>query len=129
MKNIYLDDAIAAISTPIGSGGIGIVRISGEDSLNIADKIFKSADGKKLTEKKSHTITYGHVIDPKTGDVIDEVLVSVMLTPRTYTKENIVEINCHGGMLVTNRVLELVLNNGARLAEPGEFTKLSLIHI
>ena len=128
MKNIYLDDAIAAISTPIGSGGIGIVRISGEDSLNIADKIFKSADGKKLTEKKSHTITYGHVIDPKTGDVIDEVLVSVMLTPRTYTKENIVEINCHGGMLVTNRVLELVLNNGARPAEPGEFTKRAFLN-
>ena len=128
MKNIYLDDAIAAISTPIGSGGIGIVRISGEESLNIADKIFKSADGKKLTEKKSHTITYGHVIDPKTGDVIDEVLVSVMLTPRTYTKENIVEINCHGGMLVTNRVLELVLNNGARLAEPGEFTKRAFLN-
>ena len=124
-----MEQTIAAISTStMSSGGISIVRISGEESLNIADKIFKSADGKKLTEKKSHTITYGHVIDPKTGDIIDEVLVSVMLTPRTYTKENIVEINCHGGMLVTNRVLELVLNNGARPAEPGEFTKRAFLN-
>ncbi len=128
MKKIYLDDAIAAISTPIGSGGIGIVRISGNDSVEIADRIFKSADGKKLSEKKSHTITYGHIVDPKSGDTIDEVLVSVMLNPRTYTKEDIVEINCHGGMLVTNRVLELVLNNGARLAEPGEFTKRAFLN-
>ena len=128
MKNIYLDDTIAAISTPIGSGGIGIVRISGERAVETADKIFMSADGKKLSEKKSHTITYGHAVDPATGETVDEVLASLMLSPRTYTREDIVEINCHGGMLVTNRVLELALNNGARLAEPGEFTKRAFLN-
>ena len=128
MKNIYLDDDIAAISTPIGSGGIGIVRISGSGSVGIADKIFVSADGRKLCDKKSHTITYGHIVNPKTGETLDEVLVMLMLSPRTYTKENIVEINCHGGLLVTKKVLELVLNNGARLAEPGEFTKRAFLN-
>lgn len=128
MKNIYLDDAIAAISTPMGAGGIGIVRISGEKSIEIADRIFSAADKKSLAEKKSHTMTYGRIVDPKTGEMIDEVLVSVMLSPRTYTKENIVEINCHGGMLVTGRVLELALNSGARLAEPGEFTKRAFLN-
>ncbi len=128
MKNIYLDDDIAAISTPIGSGGIGIVRISGSGSVGIADKIFVSADGRKLGDKKSHTITYGHIVNPKTGETLDEVLVMLMLSPRTYTKENIVEINCHGGLLVTKKVLELVLNNGARLAEPGEFTKRAFLN-
>lgn len=128
MKNICLDDDIAAISTPIGSGGIGIVRISGSGSVGIADKIFVSADGRKLSGKKSHTITYGHIVDPRTGETLDEVLVMLMLSPRTYTKENIVEINCHGGLLVTKKVLELVLNNGARLAEPGEFTKRAFLN-
>lgn len=128
MKNIYLDDDIAAISTPIGSGGIGIVRISGSRSVGIADKIFVSAEGRKLCDKKSHTITYGHIVNPKTGETLDEVLVMLMLSPRTYTKENIVEINCHGGLLVTKKVLELVLNNGARLAEPGEFTKRAFLN-
>lgn len=128
MKNIYLDDDIPAISTPIGSGGIGIVRISGSGSVGIADKIFVSADGRKLCDKKSHTITYGHIVNPKTGETLDEVLVMLMLSPRTYTKENIVEINCHGGLLVTKKVLELVLNNGARLAEPGEFTKRAFLN-
>lgn len=128
MKNIYLDDDIAAISTPIGSGGIGIVRISGSGSVGIADKIFVSADGRKLCDKKSHTITYGHIVNPKTGETLDEVLVMLMLSPRTYTKENIVEINCHGGLLVTKKVLELVLNNGARLAEAGEFTKRAFLN-
>ena len=128
MKNIYLDDSIAAVSTPIGSGGISIIRISGHDSVEVADKIFVSADGKKLADKKSHTISYGHIVDPKTGETIDEVLISLMLSPRTYTKENVVEINCHGGMLVTNRVLELVFNNGARAAEPGEFTKRAFLN-
>ena len=128
MKNIYLDDDIAVISTPIGSGGIGIVRISGSGSVGIADKIFVSAEGRKLCDKKSHTITYGHIVNPKTGETLDEVLVMLMLSPRTYTKENIVEINCHGGLLVTKKVLELVLNNGARLAEPGEFTKRAFLN-
>ena len=120
---IYLDDPIAAVSTPVGNGGIGIVRISGKGCVDIADKIFVSADGKKLAEKKSHTIC-----DPVTVAVIDEVLVMLMLYPRTYTREDVVEINCHGGMLVTNKVLETVLNNGARSAEPGEFTKRAFLN-
>ena len=128
MKNIYYDDDIAAISTPIGSGGIGIVRISGSNSIAIADKIFKAIDKKTLAEKKSHTITYGHIIDPKSGEVVDEVLVMLMKAPRTYTKEDVVEINCHGGMLVTKKVLELVLGNGARHSEPGEFTKRAFLN-
>ena len=128
MKRIFYEDDIAAISTPIGSGGIGIVRISGDNAVLIADKIFRAADNKKISDKKSHTITFGHIINPVTGEVIDEVLVSLMLAPRTYTRENIVEINCHGGLLVTNKVLELVLNNGARLSEPGEFTKRAFLN-
>lgn len=90
---IYLDDPIAAVSTPVGNGGIGIVRISGKGCVDIADKIFVSADGKKLAEKKSHTISYGKICDPVTGAVIDEVLVMLMLSPRTYTREDVVEIN------------------------------------
>jgi len=128
MKNIALDDVIAAISTPIGNGGIGIVRLSGNGAVEVADKIFNAADGIRLKEKKGHTITYGHIIDKKTSSVIDEVLVMVMLAPKTYTTEDTVEINCHGGMLVTNKVLELVLNSGARIAEPGEFTKRAFLN-
>ena len=125
---IYLDDPIAAVSTPVGNGGIAIVRISGKGCVDIADKIFVSADGKKFAEKKSHPISYGKICDPVTGAVIDEVLVMLMLSPRTYTREDVVEINCHGGMLVTNKVLETVLNNGARSAEPGEFTKRAFLN-
>lgn len=128
MKNIALDDVIAAISTPIGNGGIGIVRLSGTGAVDIADMIFTASDGTKLNNKKSHSITYGHIVDRKNSVVIDEVLVMLMLAPKTYTNEDTVEINCHGGMLVTNKVLELVLNNGARIAEPGEFTKRAFLN-
>lgn len=128
MKRVVLDDVIAAISTPIGNGGIGIVRLSGTGAVDIADKIFVAADGKKLNERKTHTIVYGHIMDNKNSTVIDEVLVMIMLAPKTYTNEDTVEINCHGGMLVTNKVLELVLNNGARVAEPGEFTKRAFLN-
>ena len=111
-----MDDTIVAISTSLGVGAISIIRLSGEDSINIVNKIFK---GKDLTTVPTHTIHYGY---------IDEVLVSIMRTPKTYTKENIVEINCHGGISTTNKVLELVLSNGARLAEPGEFTKRAFLN-
>ena len=94
MKNIALNDVIAAISTPVGSGGISIVRISGEGAVETADKIFVSADGKKLSEKESHTITYGHIKDTKTGEIIDEVLVMLMLAPRTYTAVCSLQIRC-----------------------------------
>ncbi|WP_456277194.1 tRNA uridine-5-carboxymethylaminomethyl(34) synthesis GTPase MnmE [Bacillus sp. AK128] len=118
-------DTIAAISTPMGEGAIAIVRLSGEDSIPIANKIFK---GKSLTEVASHTIHYGHIIDPKTENVVEEVMVSVLKAPKTFTRENIVEINCHGGLVSVNRVLQLILANGARLAEPGEFTKRAFLN-
>lgn len=121
-------DTIAAISTPMGEGAIGIVRLSGPDALSISDKVFKSPSGKKLTEVDSHTIHYGHIVDPKSNETIEEVMVSVMKAPKTFTREDVVEINCHGGILSVNRVLQLVITNGARLAEPGEFTKRAFLN-
>ena len=118
-------DTIAAISTPIGEGGISIVRMSGEDAVKIANQVFK---GGNLTKAASHTIHYGHIIDPTNKEVIDEVMVSVMLAPKTFTRENIVEINCHGGIVVTNRILQLLLKTGARMADPGEFTKRAFVN-
>lgn len=127
MKTAYIDDIIAAPSTPAGTGGIGIIRISGEGSVALADKIFKSASGKKLSEKKSHTITYGNIVD-QNGKKIDEVLVSIMKAPNSYTKEDVVEINCHGGTAAVKKVMETVTNAGARTAEPGEFTKRAFLN-
>ena len=117
-----MEDTIAAISSALGVGAISIIRISGDKSLEIINKIFD----KDLTNAKSHTIHYGHIID--NNEIIDEVLVSIMLAPKTFTKEDIIEINCHGGINTTNKVLELVLSNGARLAEPGEFTKRAFLN-
>src|SRR3712207_3365157 len=108
-------DTIAAISTPPGEGGISIIRLSGEEAIPVAQKIFK---GKNLEKVASHTINYGHIVNPKTNEEIDEVMASVMRAPRTYTCEDVVEINCHGGIVTTNQILQLVLSNGARLAEP-----------
>lgn len=121
-------DTIAAISTPMGEGAIAIVRLSGDDSIQIADKIFKSINGKKLLEVPTHTIHYGHLLDPKDGQVVEEVMVSVMRGPKTFTKEDVVEINCHGGIVSVNRVLKHVLKFGARIAEPGEFTKRAFLN-
>jgi tRNA modification GTPase len=121
-------DTIAAISTPMGEGAIAIVRLSGDDSIKIADQIFQSIGGKKLTEVPTHTIHYGHLMDPKNEQVIEEVMVSVMRGPKTFTKEDVVEINCHGGIVSVNRVLQHVLAYGARLAEPGEFTKRAFLN-
>ena len=118
-----MNDTIAAISTTQGVGAISIIRISGPDSIKIVNSIFK---GKDLTKVESHAINYGHIID--NDEIIDEVLVSIMKAPRTFTVEDVVEINCHGGISTTNKVLELVLNNGARLAEPGEFTKRAFLN-
>lgn len=123
-----LDDTIAAISTPIGEGGIGIVRLSGRDSFKIAEKIFRPAKTKTPDHRlQTHTIHYGHIINTD-GDLIDEVLVSFMKAPATYTREDIVEINCHGGIVPLRNVLELCLKEGARLAEPGEFTKRAFLN-
>lgn len=120
-------DTIAAISTPPGEGGIGIVRISGDEALDIADRVYQL--GKKtLKNQKTHTIHYGHIVNPKTEEQIDEVMVTIMKAPKTYTREDIVEINTHGGVLAVNQVLQTVLHNGARLAEPGEFTKRAFLN-
>ncbi len=119
------EDTIAAISTPLGRGGIGIVRISGRDALKIANRIFNSSSGLKPSSFKTHTIHYGTIMEG--GKVIDEVLLTVMRSPKTYTKEDIVEINCHAGLIVLRDILSLVLNSGARLAEPGEFTKRAFL--
>ena len=118
-----MNDTIAAISTALGVGAISIIRVSGEESINIVNKIF---NGKDLTKVDTHTINYGHIID--NNEIIDEVLVSIMKAPKTFTKEDIVEINCHGGIATTNKVLELLLSNGVRLAEPGEFTKRAFLN-
>ncbi len=120
-------DTIAAIATASGNSGIGIIRVSGDEAIEIVDKIFKSVNSdKKLVDVKSHTINYGHIVD--NDKVIDEVLVSVMNGPHSYTGEDVVEINCHGGMIVIRKILEIVLKNGARTAEPGEFTKRAFLN-
>ena len=126
MLKVNLDDTIAALSTPAGSGGIGIVRISGPDAIEVADRLFLPAKGKPLGERKSHTVSYGKIVCD--GSVCDEVLVSIMRAPNTYTREDIAEINCHGGIRSVTAVLEAVLKSGARLAEPGEFTKRAFLN-
>lgn len=121
-------DTIAAISTPMGEGAIAIVRLSGDQAFEIADRLFRGVGGKRLKDVASHTIHYGHIMDPKTGQIAEEVMVSAMKGPKTFTKEDVIEINCHGGLVSVNRVLQLLLNNGARLAEPGEFTKRAFLN-
>ncbi|PEG12162.1 tRNA uridine-5-carboxymethylaminomethyl(34) synthesis GTPase MnmE [Bacillus wiedmannii] len=118
-------DTIAAISTALGEGAIAIVRVSGDDAVEKVNRIFK---GKDLTEVPSHTIHYGHIVDLDTNQVIEEVMVSILRAPRTFTRENIVEINCHGGLVSVNKVLQLILAQGVRLAEPGEFTKRAFLN-
>ncbi|MEC1258860.1 tRNA uridine-5-carboxymethylaminomethyl(34) synthesis GTPase MnmE [Bacillus swezeyi] len=121
-------DTIAAISTPMGEGAIAIVRMSGPEALSIADKVYKGPRGKRLSSVDTHTINYGHIVDPETEKVVEEVMVSVLKAPKTFTREDIVEINCHGGIVTVNQVLQLVLREGARLAEPGEFTKRAFLN-
>ena len=118
-----MNDTIAAISTALGVGAISIIRVSGDEAVNIVNKITKS---KKIDKSPTHTIHYDFIVD--NDKIIDEVLISVMLAPKTFTKEDIVEINCHGGIATTNKVLELLLTNGCRLAEPGEFTKRAFLN-
>lgn len=127
MNNVLSDDVIAAISTPVGNGGIGIVRLSGAESLQVADRVFTSPSGKSVTSFPSHTIHYGHVVGGD-GAVIDEVMLTVMRAPKTYTREEIVEINCHGGNVVVGMVLQAVIDAGARLADPGEFTQRAFVN-
>ena len=117
-----MNDTICAISTALGVGAISIIRVSGDDAINIVDKIFDN----NLKNKESHTINYGHI--KYNDEIIDEVMISVMKAPKTFTKEDVVEINSHGGIATTNKILELLLINGARLAEPGEFTKRAFLN-
>ncbi|MGK9070205.1 tRNA uridine-5-carboxymethylaminomethyl(34) synthesis GTPase MnmE, partial [Staphylococcus warneri] len=111
---------------PMGEGAIGIVRLSGPQAVEIGDKLYK---GKKpLAEVDSHTINYGHIIDPETSETVEEVMISVLRAPKTFTREDIIEINCHGGILTINRILELTMTHGARMAEPGEYTKRAFLN-
>ena len=119
-------DTIAAISTPVGTGGISIVRLSGEKAFEITEKVFSRPNGKPFSEAGANTLSYGHIIDTE-GSIVDEVLVGKMLAPHTYTTEDTAEINCHGGLFAARSVLALLLKNGARVAEPGEFTKRAFL--
>lgn len=120
-------DTIAAIATGMSNAGISIVRISGKDSFEIIDQIYQSKSGKKkLSKEKSHTLHYGYIVDE--GHMIDEVIVAIMRAPSTYTREDTVEINCHGGIIVTRKILETVLKHGAKIAEPGEYTKRAFLN-
>ena len=131
-------DTIAAIATPIGSGGVGIIKISGQDAFSIAASIFKQycdlpdecrhSENNLISSFKSHHLTYGHIVNPETGKMFDEVLMSLMKAPRTYTREDVVEINTHSGHVVLRSILDLILKKGARLAEPGEFTKRAYLN-
>ncbi|MEH7626644.1 tRNA uridine-5-carboxymethylaminomethyl(34) synthesis GTPase MnmE [Bacillus subtilis] len=121
-------DTIAAISTPMGEGAIAIVRLSGPEAIQIADRIYKGPKGKTLSSVESHTIHYGHIVDRPSDRVVEEVMVSVLKAPRTFTREDVIEINCHGGIVTVNQVLQLALREGARLAEPGEFTKRAFLN-
>ena len=132
MRRYNTEDTIAAVSTPVGEGGIGIVRLSGPDALKIADKIFVSKDGKPPSSFRTYTTHYGHIVSRchgvKVSRVVDEVILTVMRAQKSYTKEDIVEINCHGGIQSTKKALELVVKTGARIAEPGEFTKRAFLN-
>jgi tRNA modification GTPase len=121
-------DTIAAISTPFGEGAIGIVRLSGVNAIQITNTLFQSTKHNGLLEASSHTVHYGKIVNPKTNHTVDEVLITIMRAPKTFTREDVVEINCHGGIVTTNHVLQVVLENGAKLAEPGEFTKRALLN-
>lgn len=123
-----MEDTIAAIATAIGEGGIGIVRLSGQRALSVAEKLFVSPKGKRLKDLPGFSAAYGYFIDPETKAKIDEVIVTVMRAPYTYTKEDVVEISCHGGIVAVKTLLATVLRQGVRLAEPGEFTKRAFLN-
>ena len=123
---MFIDDTIAAIATAPGEGGIGIIRISGEKSLEVAQKIFKSMSGKMIKEYNTRTLIYGNIVDNE--KVIDEVLLAYMKGPNSYTAEDVIEINCHGGFISVKKILELILSKDVRLADAGEFTKRAFLN-
>src|SRR6056297_1809466 len=126
--NTMKEDTIAAIATPFGTSGTGKVRMSGPEAIKIGNKIFQASSNMKLTEAQSHTAHHGYVVDPKTNKTIDEVLAILMINPRSFTGENVVEFDCHGGMVPLESVLEVVLKQGARMAEPGEFSRRAFMN-
>lgn len=125
---MFQEDTISAVATAVGEGGIGIIRLSGSKALEVAAALFKPLDGRMLDELPSHQLVYGNVVDYDAGLNVDEAMLVVMRAPRSYTKEDVVEIQCHGGPVILRRILELTLKAGARLAEPGEFTKRAFLN-
>ncbi|MDH4101704.1 MAG: tRNA uridine-5-carboxymethylaminomethyl(34) synthesis GTPase MnmE, partial [Nitrospirota bacterium] len=123
-----LDDTIAALATPPGEGGIGIIRISGPDAFPVALRLFRSPSGKSRSDIPSHQVLYGFIVDPDTSETVDEVLLIPMKAPRSYTCQDVVEISCHGGMAPLRRVFGLLLGEGVRPAEPGEFTQRAFLN-
>ena len=121
-------DTICAIATALGEGGIAIIRISGDKALDITSKIFRPKSNDDIKNMKSYTMKYGHIYDMESNELVDEVIISFMKGPRSFTAEDTIEINCHGGVVSTNKVLETVIKAGARLAEPGEFTKRAFLN-
>src|SRR5690606_14197320 len=121
-----ISDTIAAISTPLGEGGIAVIRVSGKEAIQLVETLVRTKQ--KLSEVPSHTVHYGLGVDPANGEKVDEVLVTVMRAPKTFTREDVVEISCHGGILPVKKVLDLLLKHGIRLAEPGEFTKRAFLN-
>ena len=119
-------DTISAVATPLGEGGIGIIRISGAQAVTVAEKIFRAKNGRELQAAQSHKAVYGEITDG--SEIVDEVLCLPMYAPHSYTRENVVEIHCHGGVMAMKKILALTLQNGARLAEPGEFTKRAFLN-
>ena len=126
---MIIGDTIAAIATPHGTGGISIVKVSGPEAVPAADVVFRARNTRRrLAQQPSQRMLYGHIYDPDRQQVIDEVLITVLRGPHSYTGEDVVEINCHGGMVVTETVMELLLARGLRLAEPGEFTRRAFLN-
>lgn len=125
---VHQEETICAIVTPQGIGGISVIRLSGRDAIDIASRLFHQKSGRPLSEAQTHTLHYGDIIAPASGEKIDEVLVSLMQSPHSFTCEDVVEVSCHGGALVTSRILETFIKDGARLAEPGEFTKRAFLN-
>lgn len=125
---IIQEDTICAIITPPGTGGISVIRLSGKDAISIASRVFRKKSGKSISHAKSHSIHYGHIVDPSSGDVLDEVIVGIMKSPHSYTCEDVIEVSCHGGPFITGKILEVFVKEGAGLAGPGEFTKRAFLN-
>ena len=125
---IRQEETICAIITPPGTGGVSVIRLSGKDAISIASRVFRKKSGKSLRDAKTNSIQYGHILDSSTGAVLDEVLVGIMKAPHSYTCEDVAEVSCHGGPFITGRILEVFVREGARLAEPGEFTRRAFLN-